>query len=123
MGKCLTTTQKENANVQPRQDDSDDDHQTFIPPSPPKESNFDSKSVPDKYYLIQILRAEDVPKMDMASDSDPYVILRIMDDDNKQKGKQIRSLYRLDNHNPIWNCYRTFSASPMHDTLKFELWD
>ena len=71
----------------------------------------DALIVEDRKYLIHILCATDVPKLDVTSKSDPYVKLKILDGDGQPKGSNIKTLYRMDNANPIWNCYRSFTAN------------
>eukprot|EP00484_Ammonia_sp_Unknown_P013108 CAMPEP_0197078188 /NCGR_PEP_ID=MMETSP1384-20130603/212994_1 /TAXON_ID=29189 /ORGANISM="Ammonia sp." /LENGTH=744 /DNA_ID=CAMNT_0042517053 /DNA_START=24 /DNA_END=2258 /DNA_ORIENTATION=+ len=93
---------------------------------------FDTKSLPDRQYLIQILRATNVAAHDQkqpppsSSDVETYVVLKVLNSDSSQcKGKELRSLHRVvvaNNANPIWNCYRTFMALEFHDKLRFELW-
>ena len=64
----------------------------------------------DRKYLIHIIRAANVPDLDVTSKSDPYVKLQILDDNGQPKGPEIKTLYRMDNDNPIWNAYRSFTA-------------
>jgi len=77
----------------------------------------------DSKYVINIIGATDVPKLDVLSESDPYVKLQILNALGDPKGPEIRTLTREDNPNPIWNCYRSFTAFVPDDTLHFELWD
>eukprot|EP01084_Bolivina_argentea_P280613 479925_1 len=127
---CVSSVPDENRskNIEvPSDNDTDNDTDEEYP-SVPKPSQsppqlFDTKSLPDKYYLIQILKATDIPKTETLSQSNPYVMLKIFDcDSNKQKGNDIISLYGINSYNPIWNCYNTFKASEFHDKLVFEIY-
>jgi len=88
-----------------------------------KLNEISPSKVEDRTFLIHLIRGSDIPKLDVASESDPYVELKVFGENGHQKGTTLRSLYRMDNANPIWNCYRHFRASASTDTLCFELWD
>eukprot|EP01084_Bolivina_argentea_P066872 121926_1 len=88
-----------------------------------KHVNF-TRSLKDRNYLIQILKATNIPLSDNHSHSNIYITLNIVDSDtNAPKGSTITSLHRIHTTpNPIWNCYRSFQASEFHDKLMFQIW-
>lgn len=82
-------------------------------------------SLPGPCYLVEIIGARNVPKLDLTSESDPFVKFWIEDGSTKkQKGVKCKSLTKDDNANPRWNCIRNLAASPnKEDMLVVSLYD
>eukprot|EP01084_Bolivina_argentea_P280186 479141_1 len=85
----------------------------------------ENKGNSTEYYVIDIIKATNVPKMDLTSESDAYIIFRVIDKNNNKKGNDIKtlSLSRDNTCDPIWNCRRLFTSNYDEDKLYFELWD
>eukprot|EP01083_Nonionella_stella_P001119 3241_1 len=93
--------------------------QQFMTRQSPQVSNIRR----DRNYLIQLLKATDIPLMNDSVNANAYITLQIHDVCiNAQQGSTITSLHCADTSNPEWNCYRTFQASELHDTLMFQIW-
>jgi hypothetical protein len=66
----------------------------------------------DGTFVINFHRATDVPKPE-SSDSDPYVRAYLIDSGKQFLiSKVIKTNCRVDNSQPIWNCYRDFKVNP-----------
>eukprot|EP00976_Prorocentrum_cordatum_P037275 757753-Prorocentrum_minimum.AAC.2 len=80
-------------------------------------------------WAVHIHSANHVPKMDVLSESDPYVSVCIIDEFNTLvEPAQIESTLAFeDDTDPTWNAYRVLTTSPSVDTsnckLKLTLWD
>lgn len=76
------------------------------------------------FYVIEVIRAENVPKLDVASESDPFVRFWVEDSSKKIKSPKFTSLTKDDNPNPIWNCVRNLGIVPSAgDSLVIHLYD
>jgi broad specificity phosphatase PhoE len=75
--------------------------------------------------VIEIVRANNLPNMDIGSLTDAYVIMKLIDgDNNKQIGNEIRTLTRSNSLNPIFHSYHYIPIIPNdHDMLSFVVFD
>ena len=67
---------------------------------------------------VKIIEAVDVPKMDIFTDSDPYVILSLNNSSGREKTKVIDNT-----KHPIWNQDFHFPIRPQNQTLQLILMD
>ena len=58
-------------------------------------------------YIINFYGAENVPKSDMTSESDPFIKSYIKRA-GRRVSKEVKTLFRDNNKNPIWNSYQNF---------------
>lgn len=75
--------------------------------------------------VIEIISAENLPKMDIASHSDPFATVQFTTVDDKPiMDKVHRTQVRTDDHNPVWHNYLTFAFTPEDtDKLVVTLYD
>eukprot|EP00466_Bigelowiella_natans_P005281 jgi/Bigna1/136794/aug1.36_g11502 len=79
------------------------------------------EDVPIGVLTVRIISATNVPKLDILSESDPYVRLFIGADDSKEKGRNTRTIMNCPN--PVWNESFTFKIVNATSSLRIQLWD
>jgi phosphohistidine phosphatase SixA len=73
-------------------------------------------------FVIRFVCANDVPRADVTSASDPYIKAYLVD--GGARSRVYTSGIRWDNPNPIWNAYHDFRVSyRLSAALRVEIWD
>lgn len=74
--------------------------------------------------IVEVVKAKNVPKMDIGSESDPFVRIALCGKDKKEhKGRSLHTPSKEDTPNPVWHSFLDFHEYEEGDKLYLKLYD
>eukprot|EP01007_Sphenomonas_quadrangularis_P001557 NODE_254_length_1729_cov_174.263095_g190_i0.p1 GENE.NODE_254_length_1729_cov_174.263095_g190_i0~~NODE_254_length_1729_cov_174.263095_g190_i0.p1 ORF type:complete len:429 (+),score=68.70 NODE_254_length_1729_cov_174.263095_g190_i0:31-1317(+) len=73
--------------------------------------------------VVEIVSASNVPKADIVSESDPYVLFYVVNEAGNPIGQRCKTLVRSDTPSPVWHAVRSVGPVPADASLHLVLLD